>query len=578
MRWGPTGPPNGLEAALFVAIATLICGSIVHDPGRLALGHPGNDVWNHLWGYWWVGRSLAEGEFPLHTELLAWPTGGALWFIDTFNALLTLPVQWAAGPVAAYNLGIWLNLLLCGAGACALAWVVTGSRPGAAVAGVAYMTTPHLLGQIYNGISETVGAGWLPLALLTMRQAARLPSFRSGAVAGGVVGVTALANWYYGLFAGIVFGGLCFRAMVVGMQRLPTRRHIRATAGALGAGAFTAGLVAAPALWLFRTTMSAADALVTRDPDFVWRSLVLHNMTDLAAVILPGGGASDPLGAEFGENLIAVVYLGGTLLLPAAWVTVSHLRVRAAPWILLFLVFLLLSLGPFLYVAGQYVSWGGAWVPLPFLWLFEWFPAFGRISHAYRFSLGASLALAILAAIAVRHAPRWGVRAGYAAVLLGSARIVESLLLAPGEWPIPTSQVTIPSVYSRLTGGAVIELPVTQPVLERSRVLVNQFAHGAPIPFGLNDPFPVFLHANHYTRFLVELERREITYLPAALPLLDLLVAKEDLVARGARWVAVRRDGYDGYQYTRVAGFLDLTAVAVAEEEGVRVYDLTASR
>ena len=30
------------------------------------------------------------------------------------------------------------------------------------------MTTPHLLGQIDNGISETVAAGWLPLAVLAM--------------------------------------------------------------------------------------------------------------------------------------------------------------------------------------------------------------------------------------------------------------------------------------------------------------------------------------------------------------------------------------------------------------------------
>ena len=78
---------------------------------------------------------------------------------------MTLPVQWVAGPIAAYNASYFLNWMLCGLGAYALGLQVTESRAAALVAGLAYMSTPQLLGQAYNGISETLAAGWLPLAL-----------------------------------------------------------------------------------------------------------------------------------------------------------------------------------------------------------------------------------------------------------------------------------------------------------------------------------------------------------------------------------------------------------------------------
>lgn len=110
--------------------------------------------------------------------------GRSLWFIDAFNAVLTLPVQWLGGPVLAYNTAIFLNLVLAGLGAWALAREVTGSRAGALVAGVAYASAPHLLGQLYNGISETLAVGWLPLAVLVLRRLFAAPTVGRGLAAG----------------------------------------------------------------------------------------------------------------------------------------------------------------------------------------------------------------------------------------------------------------------------------------------------------------------------------------------------------------------------------------------------------
>ena len=213
-----TARPHLLAGAMYLALALVLVFPVLGAPTRLALGHPGNDVWNHVWGYAWIADELARGELPIHTDALGWPRGGSLWFIDIFNAVLTLPVQWVAGPVAAYNASYLLNFWLCGFGAWLLARGVLRDEgaprswaggvplrnatsgpawppdPAALLAGVAYMTTPHFLAQAYNGISETLAAGWLPLAVLAMRGAVRAPSARRGALAGALWALCTLAN------------------------------------------------------------------------------------------------------------------------------------------------------------------------------------------------------------------------------------------------------------------------------------------------------------------------------------------------------------------------------------------------
>ncbi len=561
---------------LYVALALAICAPALADPTRYALGHPENDVWNHVWGYGWTAAELGRGELPIHAADVGWPAGGSLWFIDTFNAVLTLPVQWLGGPTLAYNTAIFLNLVLAGVGAWALALDVSRSRAGALVAGVAYVSAPHLLGQLYNGISETLAVGWLPLVVLAVRRLFAAPNVGRGVVAGALLGVTALANWYYGLFAGLVILGLLVRLGLRGLQggrrgKLPSLRLLGGAG--LVASLTAAGIVAGP-FAAFAHTMNAPDALVTRNPAFVWATLVMHNMTDVETFVHPGRFYSPDFFAQSGERLIVVVYLGFALLVPALAVVFTAARREAEPWLLCFLSFFLLSLGPFLYVGGAYVQAQEGWIPLPFLALYQWFPMFSRISHAYRFVVGATLALSVLLAFAVREAPRWGVPAGVAAAWIGLARLAESFFVSPAVWPLPVADLHVSPLVAELRGGAVLDLPISMPVLARSRLLAGQLAHGQPVPFGLNDPVPLALHENHYTNFLVELERRTVSGLPADLPLLDLAVGAVGLRRLGLRWVVVHREDYHPDQLRRVQEFLRLTARSVAEDGVVSVYEL----
>ena len=77
----------------------------------------------------------------------------------------SLPVQWLFGPEFGIQhrchfqlCAVWLGILV-------VKPAITGDSTAAGVSLVIFGAAPHILGQAYNGISETVCAGWVPLTL-----------------------------------------------------------------------------------------------------------------------------------------------------------------------------------------------------------------------------------------------------------------------------------------------------------------------------------------------------------------------------------------------------------------------------
>jgi hypothetical protein len=199
---------------------------------------------------------------------------------------------------------------------------------------------------------------------------------------------------------------------------------------------------------------------------------------------------------------------------------------------------------------------------------------FSRISHAYRFSVGVGLVLCVLVAWAAKALMRHQGR-GFAVVLLiAVARLAESFYASPAPFPLPVADATIPAVIKTLSGGAVLDLPVGRPVLARSQYAFAQLSHGQPTPYGLNDPLPLSLRQNRFLRFLVEMEYSSTATLPAQLPWFDLHVGRQAAIDNGLKWIVMHEKSYPSGQFARTARFLDITATAFYQGEGLRVYRL----
>lgn len=539
----------GVAAAASLALAVSLTWPAALHLGERAIGHPGDDVWNHLWGYAWVADEVAAGRWPVHTSALRWPDGGSLWFIDAAQALALAPITRHFGAVPAYDISMMLGLAGSMLGAWVLCRRLCGSALAAAIGAVVYGASPHLLAQAHNGISETVCAGWLPLTLWALLRLLERPGLGRAAVLAGLGAICGLTSWYYGLFAAIAGAVL----VVTAAWRGGLGRALPWLVGS----ALAAGLALLPVLLAFRQTLDAPDAVVSRDLDFVAAQLDHHNLTDLLAFVAPGAPSPD-LKALFGEDLLIVVYLGWVGLVLAA-LGLRERRGALAPWVTVGLVFLVFSLGPWLYVGGEHVLVGGRRMPLPFLPLFDAIPLFARISHPFRFAVGVSLAVAVGASCGLERllrGARWP--AGLALGAAGLA-LVEVAALSPSPLPVATSDATIPEVLRDLpvVDGAVLDLPMALGPLERGWYSWLQTAHDRPVPWGLNEPLPALLAENRLSAILLRIEAGTVSSLPPALPMLELALGARELEALGLAAIVVHERLYPPGKLVAARAVLD---------------------
>lgn len=555
-------------------LALLLTWPAVLDLRGGMLGHPGNDTWNHAWGFWWVADSLGQGQLPLRTDLLDHPSGGALFFIDSFNALWTWPIQALAGVPAALNLAVIFAFFCNGIGAWALGRRVLQDPWLAWVPGVIFAASAHLLGQAYNGITETLNAGFLPLYLLLLLRMLDRPSLARAAWMGAALALCSVANFYYGLF-GIVL------SLVVVLHRAITAR-LRTDWGAfglaLGASVALYAVLVLPVLAVLSQSMDAADALVDRDPEFVWASLVNHNITDVVSMFRPGKHYSPDLKAQYGEDLLIVTYLGWvSLALGAIGLASARPKRSLGLWALLAGIFLIFALGPYLHVGGEYLTWDGRRIPLPFLVFFKAFPLFSRISHPFRFVVPATLGLGMLAGLGAQAISRRWARLPRPAIagVLGLLVLSEVTLASPAVWPLPRCDASIPSAYADLDQGAVLDLPITVPNLERAVYTWYQTEHGLPVPYGLNEPVPASLADNPLTVLMVRIESAYVLSLPPMLPELELVIGARRLQAEGYRHIVVHEELYLSPKLEMVSAVLEGLFGPPLRSDGVAVYALS---
>ena len=118
-----------------VAVLLVFAPSIPHLFNGV-LGATGSDAFKHVWSQWYVVHQLQEqGQLVLDTELVNHPTGGAFFSLDTFNALVGLPLRTWLDAVPTYNAILLLNLMAAAvAGVAASRWTTKPrSRSGRTV-------------------------------------------------------------------------------------------------------------------------------------------------------------------------------------------------------------------------------------------------------------------------------------------------------------------------------------------------------------------------------------------------------------------------------------------------------------
>jgi len=529
-----------------------------HVPGEFC-----SDLWKKLWGNAFVESGLLrEHAFPLRTDLINYPSGGALFITDPLNAAITFVLhRFIPGIAACRNALILFHLLLASTGCWLLAFHLTRSAAVSFLAGAIFAFSPYVLSYcIESEVSECLNIGWIPLAILFFLRTLEDGRWRHAAAAGLFLALAALGTWYYGVFVALFLVLLVPHVLTwgVSLSPAPSGRLTRGRVLRVLAAVALAALLVLPAAAAFRRCASSPDSIFRADK-IQLRSLDnistylganFHDAAFLADYFRPGKGN---LGVKRSvDTLTYSSYLGYVPLLLA----LAALGRRRAPlaaflWGLL-LLFLVLSLGPFFFVTRDlHLSFPGN---LPYMLLYWIFPFFSTLGVPYRFYAMVSLALALLAALgALRLIEKFKWSPPLAAAALCALVVVETLAVSPVRYPMAVTPTAVPAYCGEIGREegrfAVLDLPVMyREGPEWPSVYFHyQTAHGKPIPYTVPDwlgPLPRFFRENAllYSLYLEEDGmRRGVSRAPAEG---ELSAAARQIRDVGVRYIVFHEDFY----------------------------------
>lgn len=422
------------------------------------------DGWQNTWNLWWVRLALSRGQNPYETDMLFYPTIQSLYLytLNITNAILTLPAQLVAGPIAAYNVAIILGIVLTGLATYYLALYVVGHRGVASVAGALVTFSPFHVAKVVDGHLSWVTLFWIPAYLLCLLRSLDGGGRRWTILGGVVLAGATLTSYYYAVFSAIFTGLLLLVRLPAAAREGRWRREIGSVLliGAIGVALVSPVLIRA--LGEYEGGVSG------------WDSETATYSADLVDIIFPSpfhpwwGAWADATHAAMRYGWFWTVSPGlGALALAGIGGVLGGRRAR--PWLILAVVLWVLMLGPQLRVAG--VETG---VPMPFD-LLKFIPGMTlghRPNHLMIYLLPV---LGILAGFGILELLRRGRAGRLVAGLLGAVVAVELLVLPLPAMPFP-SDPALEQLRGR--AGAVLDLPTLQ---RNAPAMQNQMVHGQRI-------------------------------------------------------------------------------------------------
>jgi hypothetical protein len=335
----------------------------------------------------------------------------------TPQMLQILPLYAITGNIVlCYNLLFLSTFVLSGFGTYLLARDLTGHRPAAFVAGLAFAFAPYRISQ-YSHL-QVLSTYWMPLALFGLHRYFETRRRRALAGAGAALVLQNLSCGYYLLFFLPFAAAYCLFEMARRRLFRDARTWLSLVAAAVGVAVITWPFVS-PYLELRRTSSVGVRT----------RAEVEQFSADVRAF-----GTASEYSWLWGDRVRAYPKgegegFPGAAILALAIVGLAARRPRAMPlfFALSTIAAGVLALGPTIRAAGHVVGTG------PYQWLFAYVPGFDGVRVPGRYLMIVALFLAVLAGFgaSVLAARRAGTAAVAAAAVL--------MLLESWVVPLPTN-------------------------------------------------------------------------------------------------------------------------------------------
>jgi hypothetical protein len=435
-------------------------------------GGTDTDIFNVFWGNWWVRTALASGHNPYVTEYLIYPKGFDLvtFAFSPFLALLWIPFSWFMSPIAAYNVVVWVTIVLCCVAMDQLVRYLTGNPWAALVAGITFAFAPRVVAERASHLNMALVA-WLPWVALLLTRLMREARIRDAILLAVTIGLSFLTRPQVGVLV-LLFGGIYF----LGLAASERGRWHRLAVGRLVVAGLLSILLLSPLL------VQAWDVFRQPGAESLLREGAEERQTDLLAYVLPtpkhplfGHWTEAIYDQQLLENKRYWAFVGFVPLVLGLYAVISQPR-KALPWLLTGAVFFVLALGPYLQLNGENYEQ----LKLPYALAPDFFSAIG-FDSPNRFDLALAAAFSVLvglacAQISVRLGKRWLL--AIPAVLILGEYVVD---LTPLK-PVPMGSPFYAQMAADTESYAIVDLPLTREAGEIHRYF--QTIHHKPIVGG----------------------------------------------------------------------------------------------
>lgn len=504
-------------ALVYLAAAGLMTWPAIAHIDEIIIG--GGELGGWLWRYWWHFTevdALVAGDFGVYDSVYAYLSLGR--HPETGNILDVLWISWPLsklfGIPTHYNLKIFVILVGDGLIAYLFARSFTPYRLVALAAGLLAVVNPVNVHDLYGSGLRQVVLWFLLLFPLLLDRAERRERPWTGIAAGVVLGLVGAFYWFYGLFAGMFLVLWSVDLVWRERRRIRIRRLLRWAGPMLLAAVLVGGFFVAPyVLGESGATAGGQQKLpelsffltfpeydVIRDVPLRPSTYEENVLSSLNRTISSSWSVDYLFNPGHKRALPLIVFLGGVL---PALLLKPGIFPRSRFWLVVFTVFFVGTLGPFVKWAGPANSWGevvllplsdGHYViRMPFTLMFKWVPGMSRMFAPYRMGSMVVVASVALVAMGLSRITNGKLRATVALAAMGFTLFqanfrwhndgVDHAEIAPKKFnpAIPVSAIQVPDFYEELPDNelaGIIELP-----LEQQQDLLNyyQLVHGRKV-------------------------------------------------------------------------------------------------
>ena len=448
--------------------------------------------------------------FPVHTDRIAWPSGGDLYYPDVFNSLLYMVIKPFLSFASAYNVIAVLNLVMGPFGMFLLARYLSGNSFASFLCGVIYGFSPFILSNYHNGVTEGFCIFWLPVIYLFMLKAFDENNLFFALAAGLCAFINGLVCWYYMFF-------FVFTLPLMGLYYAYLDYKKRGTAWAWVKNARLAALLLvlclvmiAPLGAAFKTIMSREGNLIrdknSKEISFILKEGLFNTAVAYDTVLNFTASAQK---RSFHVGYMHPAYIGISIVL-LLLLSLYHLRGKRLFLLLSGLFFLLCSFG-FVLVKGRISIMG------PYYLLWRFVPFFNISQFPFRFLLPASMFFCIYLSYGLKRIFEKHSAGQRMAILILALALVllDYAFLSPLPLPLPAFNLKVPEAIRLVArdkkDGALLDLPLMNFNYFKGRYFYYQLIHGKKILYSINEfGSKYFMSGTVFYQVMADMHRKDL--------------------------------------------------------------------